>query len=179
MLEGVEKQLASPDMIAEYVREYHRAWANLRDSTTNRRALLEKELREIAADTKTTITMLMRTKNEALLGHLEGLEKRGKEIEAELAEILPPLVELHPNIGDIYRKKVRDLKAYLAGADEDNRADAYRAIRELIEKVVVIPKGRAYQGYDIEIHGRLAVLLDASQRGTMREPKSMGRWLRG
>jgi hypothetical protein len=81
-------------------------------------------------------------------------------------------------VGDIYRKKVRDLKAYLASADDDNRADAFRAIRELIEKVVIIPKGGRYQGFDIEIHGQLAALLEASQRGTIREPKSMVPFLR-
>jgi site-specific DNA recombinase len=111
--------------------------------------------------------------SDAILGHLNGLEERRKAIESELTEALPPLVELHPNVGDIYRKKVRDLRTYMAGADDENRADAFRAIRELVEKVVIIPKGAPYKGYDIEIHGQLAALLEASQRGTMREPQSM------
>jgi site-specific DNA recombinase len=122
--------------------------------------------------------MLMATKNKALLTHLNDLEKRQEAIVAELAEVVPPLIELHPNVGDIYRKKVRDLKAYLAATDDDNRADAYQAIRELIEKVVIIPKG-AYRGCDIEIHGQLAALLEASQRGTIREPMSMGALVAG
>jgi site-specific DNA recombinase len=179
VLEGLEKQLASPDLIAEYVREYHRAWTTLRDSATSRRAQLQKELRDIESDTKTTIKMLMATKNKALLTHLDDLEKRQEALEAELVDVAPPLIELHPNVGDIYRKKVRDLKAYLAATDDDNRADAYRAIRELIEKVVIIPKGGAYKGCDIEIYGHLAALLEASQRGTMREPKSMGALVAG
>ena len=179
VLEGIEKQLASPDLIAEYVREFHRAWTALRDSATSRRAQLQKELRAIQADTKTTINMLMTTKNKALLTHLEDLEKRQEAIDGELADLAPPLIELHPNVGDIYQKKVRDLKAYLATADDDNRADAYRAIRELIEKVVIIPKGGAYQGYNIEIHGQLAALLEASQCGTMREHNSMGALVAG
>jgi site-specific DNA recombinase len=179
VLEGIEKHLASPDMIAEYIREYHQAWTTLRDSATARRTQLQKELRDIEADTKTTIKMLMSTKNKALLTHLDDLERRQEAIDAELADLLPPLIELHPNVGDIYRKKVRDLKAYLAAADDDNRADAYRAIRELIEKVVFVPKGGAYRGYDIKIHGQLAALLEASQRGTMREPQSMGALVAG
>jgi site-specific DNA recombinase len=179
ILEGIEKQLASPDLIAEYVREYHRAWTTLRDSARSRRAQLQKELRDIEADTKTTINMLMATKNKALLTHLEELEKQREATEAVLADVVPPLIELHPNVGDIYRKKVRDLKGYLAATDGDNRAKAYRAIRELIQKVVIMPKGGAYQGYDIEIHGQLAALLEASQRGTMREPKSMGALVAG
>jgi hypothetical protein len=136
-----------------------------------------KELRDTEADTQTTTKMLMATKNKALLTHLDDLEKRQEVIELELDQLLPPLIELHPDIGEIYRKKVRDLKAYLAAADDDNRADAYEAIRELIEKVVVNPRGGAYQGYDIEVHGQLAVLLDASRGGTIQEPpspKSMG-----
>ncbi len=141
VLEGVEKQLASPDLIAEYVREYHRAWIALRDSATSRRTQIQKELRDVEADTKTTIKMLMATKSQALLTHLDSLEKRQEALEAELADVAPPLIELHPNVGDVYRKKVRDLKAYLAAADDDNRTDAYQAIRELIEKVVIIPKG--------------------------------------
>jgi site-specific DNA recombinase len=179
VLEGLEKQLASPDLIAEYVREYHRAWTTLRDSATSRRAQLQKELRDIESDTKTTIKMLMATKNKALLTHLDDLEKRQEALEAELVDVAPSLIELHPNLGDIYRKKVRDLKAYLAAADDDHRADAYRAIRELIEKVVIIPKGGAYQGYNIEIHGQLAALLEVSQCGTMRERKSMGALVAG
>jgi site-specific DNA recombinase len=179
ILEGIEKQLASPDLIAEYVREYHRAWTTLRDSARSRRAQLQKELRDIEADTKTTINMLMAPKNKALLTHLEELEKQREATEAVLADVVPPLIELHPNVGDIYRKKVRDLKGYLAATDGDNRAKAYRAIRELIQKVVIMPKGGAYQGYDIEIHGQLAALLEASQRGTMREPKSMGALVAG
>jgi hypothetical protein len=67
----------------------------------------------------------------------------------------------------------------LAATDDENRADAYRAIRELIEKVVIIPKGGAYQGYDTEIHGQLAAFLEDSQRGTMREPRSMGAMVAG
>jgi site-specific DNA recombinase len=179
VLEGIEKQLASADLIAEYVREYHRAWTTLRDSASSLRAQLQKELRDIEADTKTTINMLMATKNKALLTHLENLEKRQEAIEAELADVVPAPVELHPNVGEIYRKKIRDLKAYLAAADDDNRADAYQAIRELIQKVVIIPKGGRYQGHDIEIHGQLAALLEASRHGTMREPKSMGALVAG
>ena len=46
-LEGIEKQLASPDLIAEYVHEYHRAWTTLRDGARTRRAQLQKELRTL------------------------------------------------------------------------------------------------------------------------------------
>ncbi len=43
---------------------------------------------------------------------------------------------------------------------------------------MIIPKG-PYKGFGIELHGQLAALLDASQRGTMREPESMGALVAG
>jgi hypothetical protein len=38
VLQGIANHLGSPEFIAEYVREYHRAWAKLRDSTSKHRA---------------------------------------------------------------------------------------------------------------------------------------------
>jgi site-specific DNA recombinase len=173
VIEGIEKQLAAPDLIAEYVREYHRAWTELRDTTGRRRAELTKELAKVKADAKTTINFLMESRNKALLANLDALEARQEEIEAEIAEVPAPPVELHPNLADSYRKKVRDLRAALAAADDDSRAEAYRAIRELIDKVVINPTG-PYKRPDIDIHGKMAILLSASKDGTIPEPKSMG-----
>jgi site-specific DNA recombinase len=173
VLEGIEKQLATPDLIAEYVREYHRAWTELRDTTGRRRAELQKELVKITADTKSTVDMLLESRNKALLVRLDELEVRREQIEAQIAEVPPPAVELHPGIADNYRKKVRDLRAALAAVDDDSRAEAYRAIRDLVEKVVIHPNG-PYKHPDIDIHGQMATLLRASKDGTIPEPRSKG-----
>jgi site-specific DNA recombinase len=178
VLGGIEKQLASPDLIHEYVREYHRAWTDLRDTAGRRRSELERELVKINVDTKTTIEMLMESRNKALLANLDALEARREQVEAEIAEVRPPPVELHPNVADVYRKKVQDLKTLLAETDEDNRADAYGAIRELIDKVVITPTA-AYKRPDLEIHGQMAVLLRASRDETKQEPESMGALVAG
>ena len=138
-----------------------------------------KELRDIEADTKTTIKMLMATKNKALLTHLDDLEKRQEALEAEPVDVAPPLIELHPNVGDIYERRSATSKRIWPPQTRTNRADAYQAIRELIDEVVIIPKAGAYQGYDIEIHGQLATLLESSQRGTLREHKSRGALVAG
>jgi hypothetical protein len=64
-------------------------------------------------------------------------------------------------VAESYRRKVADLKAALLAADEANRADAFQIIRELVERIVIRPKG-PYRPVDIEIQGRLAALLQAS-----------------
>jgi site-specific DNA recombinase len=47
---------------------------------------------------------------------------------------------------------VHDLKKALAEADEDSHAAAYEAIREIVEKVVIHPRGR-YKSVEIETYG--------------------------
>lgn len=47
VLKGVEENLAAPELIAEYVREYHRMSRELHGSTAHRRRDLEKRLGNI------------------------------------------------------------------------------------------------------------------------------------
>jgi site-specific DNA recombinase len=84
----------------------------------------------------------------------------------------PPVVELHLSVAEIYRKKVRHLRAALDAPITTTEPRAFRAIRELVEKIVIRPTG-PYRPVDIEIHGRLATLLCASGEGTIEEPQSM------
>ncbi len=68
---------------------------------------------------------------------MEAKEIEMAEIRTALASEGAAPIELHPKAAEVYRRKVADLKAYLAAADDDARADAFRIIRELVEKIVV------------------------------------------
>ena len=174
-MQGIEEHLASPDLLAEYVREYHRAYTELRDSTARRRADLTKRLAKLKTDIKRAVAAVMENpRSKALQAQLGELEDQQDEIEAALGNLEPPpTIELHPNVGEVYRRKIRDLKAALDQADDDSRAEAYQAIRELVEKVVIRPSGPR-RPVQIEIRGQLATLLRASKEGTIGEPQSMG-----
>jgi len=50
--------------------------------------------------------------------------------------------------------------------------EAFTAIRELVERIVIRPTG-AYKPVDIDIHGRLAALLRASEGAAFRSPRSI------
>lgn len=99
----------------------------------------------------------------ALRDRLSALEAERDEIEAAIADVAPPVVEFHPNAAHAYREKVRDLKNALAGSDEDSRAAAHEAIREIVEKVVIHPRG-PYKPLEIETYGEIAALLRISER---------------
>ena len=77
----------------------------------------------------------------ALRERLPTLEAERDQIEAEIADVVPPTVEFHPNAANAYREKVRDLKKALAESDGDNRTAAHDALREIVGKVVIHPKG--------------------------------------
>jgi site-specific DNA recombinase len=83
------------------------------------------------------------------------------------------VVEFHPNAANAYRDKVRDLKSALACSDADSRLAAHEAIREIVEKVVIHPRG-PYKPVDIEIYGEIAALLRISERAAADTLESRG-----
>jgi hypothetical protein len=180
IIEGIEAHLASPDLIAEYVREYHREWTKLRDSAARRRSELSRSLARIKRDTKLAVdAILQNPTSRSIQERLGELKKECEKTEAAIAdEAPPPSFDFHPNAADSYRKKVRDLRAALAECDEADRAAATAAIRELVEKVTIIPSD-PYKPVELKIHGRLATLLEASGSGAIKRPESMGAMVAG
>jgi site-specific DNA recombinase len=164
VLKGIEENLASPALIAAYVSEYHRASRELHGSTAHRRRDLEKRLGNVNGSiTKAVDALLGDNPSRAVRERLVALEAERDEVEAAIADVVPPTVEFHPNAANAFREKVRDLKKALAESDGDNRAAAHDAIREIVEKVVIHPKG-PYKPVEIEIYGQLAALLRISER---------------
>jgi hypothetical protein len=174
VIKGIEENLAAPALIAEYVREYHRTSRELHSSMAHRRRDLEKRLGNVnGAISKAVDALLGDNPSRALRERLAALETQRDEIEAVIADIVPPAVEFHPNAANAYRDKVRDLKKALAETDEDSRAAAHEAIREIVEKVVIHPQG-PYKPVEIEIHGQLAALLRISERAAADPLESRG-----
>jgi site-specific DNA recombinase len=167
VITGIEKHLAAPELIAAYVREFHNAMRELNAAAGGRRRALESRLTTVAAAIgKAVDALLGQEPSRALRDRLAELESERDAIEGEIAQLAPPAIEMHPKAGEVYRDKVRDLKAALQAADPDHRAQAIGHIRELVEKIVIHPRGKK-QPVDIEIHGQLAALLKISEQGAV------------
>jgi len=70
--------------------------------------------------------------------NLRKLEDRKRELDSELeASQHTGQVELHPNLADLYRRKVTELKNI--PNDETTRAQAVDIIRSLIDHIEIIP----------------------------------------
>jgi hypothetical protein len=88
---------------------------------------------------------------------LHAREARQEQFEADLAaapEARQPL--LHPNLAEVYRRKVAVLAEALA--EDAMQDEAFELIRALIDNIVLVPEG---EELGIEIHGELAGILDA------------------
>ncbi len=92
---------------------------------------------------------------QALLEELRRLEAEQAELTARL-ETAPkdPQPLLHPNMSEIYRRKVADLHKLLE--DEDTRGEAMAAIRALIDRIVVTPEEGELR---VDLYGELATIL--------------------
>ena len=88
------------------------------------------------------------------------LEAREDEIKVKLAATPEPKVYLAPNMAEIYRQRVSELQQVLAAGSE--QAQAFQAIRGLIDKVVLTPVEGALK---IDLHGEAAAILQLSAAG--------------
>jgi site-specific DNA recombinase len=88
------------------------------------------------------------------------LEDRQKDLEHKLSTATEDPVLIHPNMGNIYRKKVETLVATLNG--EGTRAEAADILRGLIDRITVTPDLETGEPV-ISLEGNLAGILGLSQ----------------
>ena len=85
-------------------------------------------------------------------------------------------IVLHPNIGELYARKIGDLKSLLQ--NDATKHQATEIIRSLIEKIVVSPTNQRGKS-DVVLHGALAPILayanETAQSGVL--PSGVGRVL--
>ena len=77
-------------------------------------------------------------------------------------------IVLHPNIGELYARKIGDLKSLIQ--NEATKNQATEIIRFLTDKIVVSPTGQRGRS-DVVLHGALASILayanDTAQSGVV------------
>jgi site-specific DNA recombinase len=159
VLAGIKDKLLTPDVIAVFVREFTEEW-NRRTAQSGRdRARLQSEI----ADVSRRLSQVMHaiesgivtaTTKERLL-ELEGKRDQLKTaLNATTEASCAPA--LHPNLAELYRRKVSELETAL-----DNpaiRGEAALALRALVDRVVLHPGEKR-----AELHGALAALMSLGE----------------
>src|ERR1019366_2844167 len=84
---------------------------------------------------------------------LVALEQRRLALEAEAVTAAAPAPRLHPNLAEVYRRKVAALIQVLQAEDA---AEARELVRSLVDHVTLHPEET---GYRVEVRGELAAIL--------------------
>ena len=144
---------------------------------TQRRASGTADRRELAAVTGKIKTMIAAIEDG---GYVRGMSDRLRELEARQAKLTERLAavpadvpDIHPNIPEIYRRKVARLAEALDRPED--RDEAAAAIRGLIERIELTPGEKRGQMH-ATLHGDLGTIIEwagnGRGKGTTDTPKS-------
>ena len=163
VLAGLKDRLMAPEAAAEAIRAYAEETNRL---NRERRASGASDRRELAEIEKKIATMIAAIEDG---GYVRGMSDRVRELEArqdELAERLSAapadLPDIHPNVAEIYRRKVARLAEALNRPED--RDEAASAIRGLIERIVIAP-GEKWGEVHATLCGDLATIVEWTGSG--------------
>ena len=109
-----------------------------------------------------------------LLWKQGGREARKRDLERALNQADPtPKLEIHPNLGELYRHKVSELETLLR--DEDTKPQATDLLRSLIQRIE-ISAGPTRGHAEVRIFGALASILDFALESTNAQATADGGW---
>ena len=158
VLAGLRDRLMAPEAAAEAMRAYAQETNRL---NRQRRTSGETTRRELA-DTEKAIQEIVRVIEQggyhrALSARLTELEARQDELNARQSDAPADLPDIHPNIGDIYRRRIERLTEALNHPDDAR--EAAEALREVIDRIVIIP-GEKRGEVQVTLRGDLGTILD-------------------
>ena len=105
----------------------------------------------------------------ALVAEMRSLEARKADVVARLAAPEEPKPLIHPNLAEVYRRKVAALNEALE--DDATRDEAMDLIRSLIERITLTPEEA---GLRIDLKGELAGILALCDAGKKKPGADSG-----
>ena len=167
VLDSLKNNLMQPDLVKEFIQAFHKE-ANKHTQTLNQNSAQHK--RDL-----TKVTKQLDGFYEAIADGLRtpGLLDKMKDLEAQQAVLQktvntapPPPPTLHPNLAELYKRKVEALHASLN--NPDTRTEAAEILRSIIERITVRPLERGI--FEIELIGEIANMVNLAQNAA--KPKT-------
>lgn len=104
-----------------------------------------------------------------MLAEMRALEARKQILEAQLATPEEPRPLIHPNLAEVFRRKVAALNEALA--DDATRDEAIGLVRSLVESITLTPEEGRLQ---IDLKGELAGILALCDAGKKKPGAESG-----
>ncbi len=160
VLDGLRSTLVTPDLIADFVKEYTAEWNRLQSERRAAAGQRDRRLADVNRKLGGIIDAIERGIITATTKErLEALEDEKTELERAPAEA-PPMLAIHPNLAQRYRDAVARLEEELEGPEL--AAEAKSMLRSLIKTIKVFPGAKRGE-VELELHGELAAILNFAQ----------------
>ena len=159
VLAGLKDNLLAPQFLREFITAFRAELARLRKGQIDNRPNLKARLANIDARIGRIVTAIADgTDSPAMRQQLMDLEARKVEL-ARALEVAPdaPVIDLHPHLPDLYRKRVEALETVLRSG-EPLEGEAVGLIRSWIDRIVLTP-GEDRGDMTIEVYGEPAAVL--------------------
>jgi len=125
-----------------------------------------KELEKVTRSIERALSFILEGDGDpgSIRAQLKELEVRKRDLERQLTQADPtPTLEIHPKLGELYRRKVQDLGTLLTG--EASRPQAMKIVRGLIDRIEVALGEAGGKGSETR-DGALASILDFAMGAT-------------
>jgi site-specific DNA recombinase len=155
-------------LFQEFCEEFRREVNRLRSGENAAAAAKRTELDQVERRIRRIVALI--TDDDvpvrALKQELVTLEARQSTLQQELEAAGAPAPLLHPNLAEIYRRRVERLHESLR--DDGTRDEAFELIRSLIDEIRMVPEDGQLR---VELHGELAGILALTTDG--KKPGSL------
>jgi site-specific DNA recombinase len=172
IMSALKEKLIAPDLIAEFTRAYQEEVNRLAATAGSRRADQERQLKAI----ERKIQAIMDAVENGLYApsmndRLRTLEAERNALQrlSEAAEAPSPVV-VHPNLAELYRRRVAELEQLLL--DPELGSEAMDLIRSMITGITVVPREDA-EGVHLELAGDLARILHLCSTSSMQNAQAV------
>ena len=151
--------LGREEAVKAFADAFHAEVKRLQTNQASNKAAVQKDLVKVETGIKRCVDLLLYsdTPMDSIRATLEDLEAQKRKLTHQLKlQTEEAKIALHPNIGELYSRKVEDLQALLK--NEATKLQATEVIRSLIQKIVVSPTSKRGK-CDVVLYGALASIL--------------------
>ena len=148
------------DLLQEFASAFHDEIVRLRRERNSDRRSKEKELAKVQRSIDRCLSFIIDGDGpmDTVREKLRQLELTKSTIEKSMEqELKPDNIEMHPNIGQLYQRKVSEINQLLS--DHASREEAISLIRSLIERIDITPGEKRGQP-QVQLVGGLAAILE-------------------
>jgi site-specific DNA recombinase len=169
ILDAMRRRLMAPDCAAVFVEEFTTEWNRAQAEASATISARQREYDAVQRKLSGLIDAIADgLRAPGLQQKLDELEARKMELATELTTTPAPAPRLHPNLSEIYRRKVSELEQALRLPGDGTAA--LEAARSLIERIV-LHETAGGKGLEIELIGEIAAMVSLSL-GKVQTPRS-------